>query len=473
MKLVRLIIAAFVIGAAIVVAPQAAQAESYPSYVSGITMANLSNVDTTAYVHYVIGGTGADAGTEPAGSPITDTILAGGVKDYAAIPVTNFHGSVIVESGQPLAAISTLTGGGAARGSYVGVSSGANSIVLPFVAKNHGGSQWNTFFAVQNIGSVDTNVTVKYASCASSEAPVLVKSRASVIFDQHTTACLGNGITSAVVTSDGQPLAAVVAQESTVVNSMLVSNGFSGASTLLAIPLVNSNNPNSTGWRTAITIMNTGTVDTNVTLTYVRTDGSSCTETQTVPLKSSKVFAGRTLQLGPVDGVTTTCVAGTKTVGAAYIASAADNSASQPLVAVVNQDRGSMASAYGSFDPAAGTPVVNMPLIMDNNGRGLWGTSFNIMNVGSATTFVECTFTGSTYKAHSLDTGLTVNGVFEDLQRGKLGGPKVTNGTCKAYTDNTYTTVDTAAKIVGVVNERGTAGTNDMMLTYEGINSVP
>jgi hypothetical protein len=470
MKLVRLIIAAFVIGAAIIVAPQAAQAESYPSYVSGITMANLSNVDTTAYVYYVNGGTGPDAGVA---QMVTDTILANGVKDYAAIPVTNFHGSVIVESGQPLAAISTLTGGGAARGSYVGVSSGATSITLPFLAKNHGGSKWNTFFAVQNIGSADTNVTVKYASCASSEAPVLVKSRASVIFDQHTTACLANGITSAVVTSDGQPLAAVVAQESTVVNSMLVSNGFSGASTLLAIPLVNSNNPNSTGWRTAITVMNTGTLDTDVTLTYVRTDGSSCTEKQTVPQKSSKVFAGRTLQIGPAAGVTTTCVAGTKTVGAAYIASAADNSASQPLVAVVNQDRGSMSSAYGSFDPAAGTPIVNMPLIMDNNGSGKWGTSFNIMNVGPATTYVKCTFTGSSYAPTSVSTGLTVNGVFEDLQRGKLAGPKLTNGTCKAYTDNTYTTVDTAAKIVGVVNERGTAGANDMMLTYEGINSVP
>lgn len=474
MKAVRALVLLAIIVAALGISSGSVAAEAYASYVSGITMVNLSSSSASVVVTYYRGGTGADAGV--VADTIPDTIAGNGVKDYAAIPVSNFRGAIVISSTQPLAAISTLTGGGLARGSYVGVQSGATSVLLPFLAKNHGSGQWNTFMAVQNTGSVDTTVTVDYASCAGTDnGSALVKPGSSVIFDQKTTACLANGITSAVVTSSGEPIAAVVSQESTIKNTALVSNGFGAASASLVIPLVNANNPNTSGWRTAITIMNNGAVPTTLKLTYKRTDGSTCTETQTIPSKASKVYAGASLTSSPPPaGVTTTCVAGAKLIGAAYVAVPADNSAGVPIVAIVNQDRGSLGSAYTSSDPTTATPRISMPLIMDNNGAGQWGTSFNIMNVGTATTYVKCVFSGATtYVATSGPSGLAANGVFEDLQRGKLGGPKISSATCTAYTSTAYTTIDTAAKIVGVVNERGLVGNGDLMLSYEAFNSIP
>jgi len=472
MKAVRAVVLLAIIVAALGISSGSVAAEAYASYVSGITMANLSSNPADVVVTYYRGGTGADAGE--VADAVSDSIAANGVKDYAAIPVTNFRGAIVISSNQPVAAISTLTGGGLARGSYVGVQSGSASVLLPFLAKNHGSGQWNTFVAVQNTGSVDTTVNVDYAGCpAAIDDTKIVKPGASVIFDQKLAACLSNGITSAVVSSTGEPIAAVVSQESTIKNSALVSTGFGASSTNLIIPLVNSNNPNTTGWRTAITIMNNGDAATTLKLTYKRTDGTTCYETQTIQPKQSNVYAGATLVSGARAGVETDCVPGAKMIGAAYLAAPADNSTGQPLVAIVNQDRGSLASAYASSDPSSGTPRLTMPLIMDNNGAGQWGTSFNIMNVGSATTYVKCVFAGSAYVATSPAGGLLPNGVFEDLQRGKLGGPKISSATCTAYTTDAYTTIDTAAKIVGVVNERGLVGNGDLMLSYEAFNSVP
>jgi hypothetical protein len=464
-----LICVMFIVGVFGFLPKSSVQAEAYTSYVSGITMVNLSTLQATVTIDYYIGGTGADAGN--LATTTTETVNGGAVRDYAAVPVSNFKGAVVISSSQPIAAMSTLTGGGKGRGSYVGSSTGTKTVLLPFLAKNHGASKWSTFIAVQNIGLNDTTVTVDYAGCATGDPTAVVKPGSSVIFDQKTAACLANGLTSAVVTSTTENILAVVDQESTVTNTALVSSGFAAGSTTPVIPLVNANNPTVAGWRTAITIMNVGGSSTDLTLTYQRTDGTTCTETQTIPSQSSKVFAGATLQNG---AAFSTCVAGERLVGAAYVANAADNSAGMPLVAIVNQDRSGFASAYGSFDPSSATPRVVMPLIMDNNGSGQWGTSFNVMNVGDAPTFVKCTFKNSTYVATSPEAGLPVNGVFESLQRGNLGGPKVTSSECLAYTDNTYATVDTNAKIVAVVNERALVSSGaDGLLTYEAVNAEP
>jgi len=446
------------------------QAEAYTSYVSGITMVNLSTLQASVTIEYYRGGTGSDAGQLATSTTIL--VNGGAVQDYAAVPVSNFKGAVVISSSQPIAAMSTLTGGSMGRGSYVGAGSGSKTVLLPFLAKNHGSSKWNTFVAVQNIGQSDTVVNVDYAGCAAPvDATSTVKPGSSVIFDQATTACLGSGLTSAVITSTVENILAVVDQESTTTNTALVSSGFAAGTTNPVIPLVNANNPNVSGWRTAITIMNVGSADSAVTLTYMRTDGTSCTETQTIQMQKSKVFAGATLQLTtPPAGVVTTCAAQAKLVGAAYVTG---NTASVPLVAIVNQDRTGLASAYGSFDPTQGTARVVMPLIMDNNGSGQWGTSFNVMNVHpSATAFVKCTFANSAYVATSPSAGLPPNGVFEDLQRTKLG-LKLTSAECKTYTDNTYSLVDNGGKIVAVVNERALAASGDGMLTYEAVNTQP
>jgi len=444
------------------------EAQTFSQYVSGVTIQNLLPTQTTVVATYYkqdgsIGGT------------TTDTIDGYGVKDYATVPVdTGFKGSLVLSSGNQIGAVSTLRGDNKGRGAYTGATMGAQSVTLPILMKNWGSSNWDTWFAVQNVSSEEATVEVDYAACPDSvDDSATIPPNSMVTFDQDDEACLTDPdnklMTSATVTSD-QDIAVVVVQESSVVNSSLVSSGFAGdGSTEPVIPLVNANNPTKTGWRTAISIFNQGDLSTDVTLTYIRTDGSTCEESHTINSKQSVGFAGNNLIIGTPDPADLTCPIGEKLVGVAYVS---ENSASQPLVATVNQDRGGLSSAYGSLSPDIGTPKVFFPQIQDRNGAlNQWASSFMVMNVGGDTTFVKCTFANSSYSPES--SALDSYSAWENLQRGNIAAGYVGSGECTAYTDATYTTIDTAAKIVAVVNVRGTGNNYDLMMSYEGMNVAP
>lgn len=460
MKILRITLALVVFIVALGFNTNHASAQTFAQYVSGVTIQNLYNGSTTVTANYV----------NSAGVTIfstTDTINAFGVKDYASVPVgTGFQGSLILSANNPIGAVSTLRGDNKGRGAYVGNDAGGTSVNLPMLMKNWGSSQWNTWFAVQNVGGTSATVTVKYAACASALPSVSIPAGAMVTFNQKTAACLTatKVITSATITST-QPVVAVVSQESSVVNASLVSPGFSSGDTKPVIPLLNSNNPTATGWRTAISVFNQSTTtSTSVKMTYVKAaDGSTCTETQTIQPQQSATFAGNNLITGQPY---VTCPAGVKLVGSAYVSS---NSANVPLVATVNQDRGGLASAYGAFSPAAGSPTIFFPQIQDRNGAtNQWASSIMIMNVGTSPVYVKCTFANSSYAPVS--GALATYKAWENLQRGNIAAGYVGSGICTAYTSSSYTTVATDAKIVGVANVRGLGSNYDLMMSYEGLN---
>jgi hypothetical protein len=445
---------------------QSTKAELFPTYVSGITIQNTSASSAHVTVDYY-DQTGAVVDTT------TDTIDAYGVKDYATVPVdSGFQGSVVISSDQPIGAVSTLRGDNKGRGAYDAFDSGASPVVLPFLMKDWGSSLWSTWFSVQNVGTANADITVDYAACSGETVGANdVAPGAMVTFNQKTETCWTTAkvMTSAVVTGT-QDLVVVVSQESTVVNSSLVSPGFGTGDPFPVIPLMNSNNPNTTGWRTAIGVFNMGSSSTNVTMTYIRTDGTSCTETTAVAAQTSATFAGNHFITGEPAGWTTTCALGSRIVGSAYVSA---NSANQDLVATVNQDRGAMSSAYGAMAKSAGTPKVVFPQIQDRNGSSSqWASSIMVFNAGAAATFVKCSFASSSYAPTS--GSLAINRAWENLQRGNIAASYVGSGQCTAYTDATYATVDSAAKLVAVVNVRGTGvGLYDLMMSYEAINVTP
>ena len=133
------------------------------------------------------------------------------------------------------------------------------------------------------------------------------------------------------------------------------------------------------------------------------------------------------------------------------------NSASQTLVGIGNQLLpGKNGEAYGSFSAEEATNKVVMPLIMDRNGG--YFTGFSVQNVGTAATSVNCTFTNSTVTVAGT---LNPDQALADLQGNKLADKYVGSATCTAAA---------GAKIVGVVNELGSGGT-DQLLVYEGVNA--
>jgi len=444
-----------------------ASAQMFSSYKSSVAVQNLNDDEVTITLEYYFGGEGPNAG-DIAYSVTGETLDAFGVAEYAALPLPSFEGSLVISSDKPIGAVSVLNGDNKGRGMYTGSSSGSTKVVLPFMMNNWGVSGWNTFFSVQNVGTATATVNIDYARCPGLiDDTVTIEPNAMKIVDQAAEPCLSNQgrvITSATLTSD-QPIAVVVSQESKIVKSALVSNGYSVGSPYPVIPLVNSNNPTPKDWRTAIAMFNLDPVEsTTVTLQYVRKDGFICEETRAIAPNSSTEFGGNAFILG---SPSLTCPKGVRFIGAAYVTF---NSNEVDLVATVNQDRGTLASSYSSFNKEDATSRIAFPRFVNRYGGAEdWDSTFTVMNVGTDSIYVECEYINSTYTSK---LGLIEPfGVREDLPRYSLPANYFGGGVCTAYSDPGYSVIDSTAKIIGIVNTRGHGiGYNDLMMTYEAVN---
>jgi len=441
-----------------------ANAQMFNSYVSGLTIQNLSTSDAVVIIDYYYGGEGSNAGDIQSTS--TENLKPNEVAEIVTLPSASFMGSVVISSNQPLGSVSTLSGDNKGRGMYTGSTSGSTSVVLPFMMHSWGSSSWNTYFSVQNVGSGTATVNIDYASCSPAiDDTITIEPYAMKIVDQADESCMvGRTITSAKLTSN-QPIAVVVSQESLTVNSALVSNGYSVGSTNPYIPMVNSNNPTKDGWRTAISLFNLDdTTATEVTMKYIRTDGFVCYETRTIRPNSATEFGGNAFILGS-DALT--CPAGERFVGAAYVMTNTNN---VDLVATVNQDRGTLSSSYSSFNNDQVTPIIAFPRFVNQyGGTDDWDSTFTIMNVGTTNAYVKCEYTNVSYYSSELGL-LEPYGVAEDLPRYDLEANYSGGAVCTAYSDAEYTTIKPDAKIVGIVNTRGHGDNNDLMMTYEAVN---
>jgi hypothetical protein len=408
------------------------------SYLSGIQVQNLAAVDANVQLSYYNQDGTLD------GSAVAAIIPASGSLTFFPVDASDgFDGSVVISADQPVAAISNILGDlGAAAASYVGSGAGSTSVNLPLLFKGNAG--FDTWFNVQNTGTADATVDVAYSD-GTLVSDVVIAPGAAHTFDQATETHSA-AIFSGVVTSD-QPVAVAVIQES--VDVMFAYTGFTSGTPNPVMPLINANN---SGYITGVQIQNTGGTDTDVTVSYTAVVGTDCTETLTVPANGSTTFA--LLAFSGTNAGETCANAPTTFVGSAEVTG---NTAGNDLVAIVNQLKiGVNGEAYGSFEAAAATDTVVMPLIMDNNSG--YYTGFNVQNVGAADTTVTCTFVGSTY---TVTDDLAPGEALNDLQLGKLGGPAISSATCTAP----------GGTIIGVVNELGPSGTADQLLVYEGISN--
>ena len=435
--------------AALAQGPDAAPAAV--TYTAGFQLQNLTGSPATVAIAFY-NQDGSIAST------VNDTIAANGSKTYYPLSAVSsgFNGSVVVSSDQQLAAITNVLGNSGQRGaSYGGFNAGATTVNLPLVMKaNYGIDTW---FNVQNTGSVATTVNIAYKPGSCTES-VSVAPGAAKTFNQANNTCLAAGFVGAASITSAEPVVAVVMQVDSV--SLLAYNGFTTASTKPVMPLVSSNYYNS---GTGIQVQNTGGSATNVTISYKPSagfPGAACTETKSIPAGQSVTFGFSQLPAGCGTGGSGV----TDAVNGGFVGSAAvtTNSANMPLVAIVNQvTRGAAnAAAYEAFDPATATSKVTMPLIMDRNFNIFTGIS--VANVGVSPTNVACTFTGTGYTASAV--GLAPGAALTDVQLGKIASGYVGGATCTASGGD--------AKIAGVVNEltNGAPATTDALLVYNAFN---
>jgi hypothetical protein len=464
MKKIHLLIVVALL-AALVLSPSAVSAQKFTAYVTGTQVMNLSATSASIVMVYYNVDDGSGTAGQQADS-VNDTIGGNSSKTYFPA-VTPFKGSVVLSSTAPVGAVVNVQNSTAtAMAAYVGASQGATTVNLPLLMKGNGSVPYDTWFSVQNTGGTDAHISIKYSDVAT-PVTAAIKPNASKNFTQSTETHPSK-VFSGVITSD-QPIVVVVLQENTA--KMLAYTGFNpdAAATNTVFPLVNINN---NGILTGIQIQNTTATSTSVTVSYTPSlAGTACTETQTIDGNSSKTFALLAFAVANPAGITTNCAPGVKFVGSARVTG---NTASVALVGIVNQSKSEYAEAYGAFNPANATPKVVMPLLMDRNGSNLYSTGFSVMNVGGASTWVKCTLTGAAAAAYTPSGQLAAGAALTPNQASAIGVKYVGSGQCTAYTDSTYATVDNAAKLVAIVNEKGiTSPAADRFLVYEGINVAP
>lgn len=438
MKRLHLVIAiALLVALAI---PLTASAQTI-TYNSGFQVKNLdtSNSATIQITFYNQNGTVA--------ATVDDTVAAGGSNTYFPLDAVSegFNGSVVISSDRDIRAITNVLGNGLDYGaSYGGFTAGAGTVRVPLLMKAN--SSYNTWFNVQNAGSAATTVSVTYSDSVTASCTNLAPGAACTL-DQSTEAHAAGWVGSAIVTA-GEPIVVTVMEVGPT--TLFAYGGFTSGSTDVAMPLINANN---SGYVTGVQIMNLGSSSTNVTISYTPSSaGTACSETKTIAAGKSATFA---LQAFATTVSGENCANGVKFVGSASISA---NSANQDLVAIVNQlnTGANKGAAYEGFDPTGATNSVVMPLIMDRNSN--YFTGFSLLNVGSAQTTVNCTFTGSTHtESDTLDPGeaMTV------LQNGVIASGYVGSATC---------TAGSGGQIVAIVNELNTVVTGDAFLVYDAFN---
>jgi hypothetical protein len=422
------------------VAVMTGSAAAVSTYTAGFQVQNLTSSTATIVVSYY----NRDGSKNV--SDVSTTVPANGSKTFYPIAANSgFDGSVVVSSDQKVAAIVNVLGdGGKSAASYDGSSAGGTTVLLPLLMYANGG--YNTWYNVQNAGSSDATVNVTYSDGKTASATI--KSGAAAKFDQTTEGHAAKWVGSATLTSN-QPVVAAVMEVGTSI--LFAYSGFSGGATSPVMPLINANN---SGYQTGAQLQNAGSAATTVTVSYKASTGTDCTETQTIPAGQSKTFALYAFAGVAQTGMTTTCTKA-KFIGSAKVTA---NSASQPLVAIVNQLGSTQGEAYGSFDSAAATGTVVMPLIMDRNSG--YFTGFSVVNVGPSATSVNCTFTSSSVTAST--ASLAPDAAFVHLQNGVIANGYVGSATC---------TAGSGGKIIGVVNELGSTAGADQLLVYEAINN--
>lgn len=420
--------------------PLTASAQDGIVYNSGFQVQNLTG-DTASIQIEFYNQDGSVAATVP------DTIAPNDSNTYFPLNAVSegFNGSVVISSDKDIRAIANILGNGLDFGaSYSGFTEGATSVSLPLLMRENSG--FTTWFNVQNAGTAATDVSVTYSDGVTNSCLDLQPGAACTL-DQGDEAHAAGWVGSATVTAD-QPIVVSVMEVGTT--TLFGYSGFTGGSTQLAMPLINANN---SGYITGVQIQNLGNTSTSVTVSYIPSiAGTACQETQTIAANSSATFA-----LGAfATGANSNCAAGQTFIGSAVVTA---NSADMDLVAIVNQLNmaANKGAAYEGFDPTSATDSVVMPLIMDRNSG--YFTGFSVANVGTTTTTVNCTFSGSTHtESATLDPGDALTAI----QNGAIADGYVGSATC---------TADSDGQIIGVVNQLNTGLSGDAFLVYNAFSN--
>ncbi|NLN69808.1 MAG: hypothetical protein GX142_03345 [Chloroflexi bacterium] len=374
------------------------QAQAPAKYETQVNVTNVADVNGAITLRFF-----KRDGTEL--KPITRPIEAYETIYFTSFQdISNFDGSMVIESDVPLASMGMLisknsAGNATGYAGYIGVPGGSDTVYLPLLMNSNYG--YSTFFYIQNTTDTPISATVTYSNGKVTQIPNIEPS-ASHKIDNRGEAGLPKHF-SAVVTASGAVAVAVVEYNDGTGNQLYSYNGFESGDTLPIFPMINENNY---GYWTSANIQNTGTKSTTITMTYTPTEaGSSCTETITIPAGEKRDFGTYAFAF-PLDWapytVASTCKNGERFIGSGTVTA---NSANQPLVGIVNQinetNDPNKGAALMSQSAALASDTIVFPFVQQWVGPWSWWTSMTVINVSGSTIAkndivcsVKCTASG-------------------------------------------------------------------------------
>jgi hypothetical protein len=286
-------------------------------------------------------------------------------------------GSAIISSSQPIAAfVNEFPSGTGDATSYTAIPVAGTGATLyaPAIANNAYGG-YTTGIGLLNMGDTPTNVTITYRDANGS--PVKVAGVAGLaahgyigLYSGDPALGLPSGFAgTATLTSEGQPLAAVV-NEVGPGGQFSSYDAVSGGSGILIAPT--ALNHAFGGYYTAVGVQDVGGAAGTVSISYYDQAGAKVKTVGPLALAANGYL--------PIYQADATLGPPPSNEGYTAVLSSTD-----PVAAIVNEvgpasGEAQQSTAYNTF--TRGTPSANLPLV-ESAGADGWSTGLGIMNTGA------------------------------------------------------------------------------------------
>lgn len=225
-----------------------------------ISVQNVGASATNVTVKYYLGATNVATDTMSSLAPYASAHFDLKASVPAGMPSTFCGSAEVVSSGQPIAVIDNQRTPLGNTQSYNGFPGGATKVYLPALYSTY--YTWFSSLFVQNVGSVSTTVYVSYSDGTSRSRALA--SKESVMFLENDGTHAVGVVAGATITSTGQSIVAV-ANSANPKNQAQTYSAFLAGGTRVDLPTIMKKFYN---WDTSFTVMNVGTADASVTVTY-------------------------------------------------------------------------------------------------------------------------------------------------------------------------------------------------------------
>lgn len=248
--------------------------KAYGGWNSYVAIQNTAGTTATVVIHYYNASNGAEVTAAKRTQPIHPfSTMVFRQSDNVNL-LSNWVGSAVITGTQALAGICNFYNAGTSVAttaflSYNAFGAGATILSVPRIVRNYYNYQGG--LTIQNIGTANTNVTIKFfigGHTYTKTLTAILPNSSRVLYMPNITelgSAAGSG--SAIITSSGQPIVAIVNEDNRTLGQGATYNAaLAGTETnVMVFPQVTSR---FYGYSSGVQVQNMGTSAANLTITF-------------------------------------------------------------------------------------------------------------------------------------------------------------------------------------------------------------